>query len=83
MCLTRIRWLLFIKYRKIKIIALIDRLIKSNPTFDIALTQLFAGPVILNPVTEELSPDAPYEPAPKSLMDAIAKYVLLMSYRAQ
>ncbi|KAF6035750.1 hypothetical protein EB796_005942 [Bugula neritina] len=28
-------------------------------------------PVILNPVTEELSPDAPYEPAPEFLLDAI------------
>ncbi|KAF6034198.1 hypothetical protein EB796_007494 [Bugula neritina] len=30
-------------------------------------------PVILNPVTEELSSDAPYEPAPESLLDAIER----------
>jgi len=29
--------------------------------------------VILNPLTAELSPDAPYEPAPESLMDAIER----------
>jgi len=42
------------------------------------LVLLITGPVILNPVTGELSPDAPYEPAPESLMDAIERWDLLL-----
>jgi len=37
------------------------------------IQKLITELVILNPLTEELSPDAPYEPAPESLMDAIEK----------
>jgi len=42
------------------------------------LTQFITEPVILNPVTEALSADAPYEPAPKSLLDAIERLVSLL-----
>jgi len=52
-------------------ITVVMNLIKS-------LTQFNTEPVILNPVTAELSPDAPYEPAPESLMDAIERLLSLL-----